>query len=238
MEIKSIIPPDGGLNKNLPNHLIPDNSWVDMINIYFGNGFLKKTDGWLKLTTNKMDGTVRNISNYIKYNGDNFLILSTNSKIYRLNDSAVSFVDLTLPPTWRLNTSYSDDSTSANFCIPTVPNNHYYKCTTAGTSGGTEPIWPTTGGTVTDGTAVWTDMGTYLTLNGTLNYPVFMENAQNNIIITNYLDPIHYWNGTNDIIRELPGTNELEGWVGSSNVLKAKCILYSNEFLILGQQLL
>jgi hypothetical protein len=32
-----------------------------------------------------------------------------------------------------------------------------FECTTAGTSGGTEPTWPTTAGqTVTDGTAVWT----------------------------------------------------------------------------------
>lgn len=45
------------------------------------------------------------------------------------------------------------------FVKPTVANQHYYKCTVAGTSGTTEPTWPTNGTTVTDGTATWQDMG-------------------------------------------------------------------------------
>lgn len=44
--------------------------------------------------------------------------------------------------------------------VPATPNGLYYKCTTAGTSGGSIPTYPTTvGDTVTDGTAVWTCMG-------------------------------------------------------------------------------
>jgi hypothetical protein len=35
-----------------------------------------------------------------------------------------------------------------------------YVCTVAGTSGGTEPTWPTDGTTVTDGTVTWKDTGT------------------------------------------------------------------------------
>jgi hypothetical protein len=46
---------------------------------------------------------------------------------------------------------------------PTAGNSHLYQCTTAGTSGSAQPTWPTGGGTVTDGTAVWTDLGTTAT---------------------------------------------------------------------------
>jgi hypothetical protein len=42
---------------------------------------------------------------------------------------------------------------------PTSANNHWYMCTTAGTTAGSEPTWPTNGSTVTDGTVVWRDMG-------------------------------------------------------------------------------
>jgi hypothetical protein len=45
---------------------------------------------------------------------------------------------------------------------PVTPNGRSYKCTTAGSSGGTEPTWPTTtNGAVADGGAVWTE-NTYL----------------------------------------------------------------------------
>ena len=44
---------------------------------------------------------------------------------------------------------------------------YYYKCTTGGTVGATEPTWPTTiGSTVTDGTAVWTCFGQVVTGGG------------------------------------------------------------------------
>jgi hypothetical protein len=39
---------------------------------------------------------------------------------------------------------------------PTTSNSYYYQCTTAGTSGSTQPTWPTTtGATVVDGSITW-----------------------------------------------------------------------------------
>jgi hypothetical protein len=44
--------------------------------------------------------------------------------------------------------------------LPTVGNDHYYRCTTAGDTDAAEPTWPTTvGGTVPDGTVVWEEAG-------------------------------------------------------------------------------
>lgn len=44
--------------------------------------------------------------------------------------------------------------------LPTVLNGHKYEVTTGGTTGATEPTWPTTpGGTVASGTAVFTEIG-------------------------------------------------------------------------------
>ena len=70
--------------------------------------------------------------------------------------------DITLTPTdtlddWAATTAY----TLGNRVEPTTPNTYKYECTTAGTSGGSEPTWPTSaiGDTVVDGTCVWTLVG-------------------------------------------------------------------------------
>lgn len=44
--------------------------------------------------------------------------------------------------------------------LPTVGNDHYYRCKTGGTTGSAQPTWPTTAAaTVTDGTVVWEEAG-------------------------------------------------------------------------------
>jgi len=57
------------------------------------------------------------------------------------------------PETWVAATAY----TVGDVVKASTYNSHSYKCTTAGTSGGTEPTWGTTnGGTTSDNTATWT----------------------------------------------------------------------------------
>lgn len=54
---------------------------------------------------------------------------------------------------------------------PTSPNGYAYVVTSAGTSGTTEPTWPTSvGNTVTDGTVVWTCRSPVLTISAAGNF--------------------------------------------------------------------
>jgi len=66
---------------------------------------------------------------------------------------AFAVLDAPMDARWVASTAYALGA----YVRPTTPNGFRYECTTAGTSGTTEPVWPTTlGSTVTDGTAVWT----------------------------------------------------------------------------------
>jgi phage tail sheath gpL-like len=58
--------------------------------------------------------------------------------------------------TWVTLTAY----TAGTIAKPVTANGHIYFCITAGTTAAGEPSWPTTvGGEVTDGTAVWKEIG-------------------------------------------------------------------------------
>lgn len=68
---------------------------------------------------------------------------------------ADKFAIVTPTTAWAATTAYS----LGDFRRPTTPTDpsRVFECTTAGTSGGSEPSWTTTlGGTVNDGTVVWT----------------------------------------------------------------------------------
>ena len=74
-------------------------------------------------------------------------------------------------PDWIASTGYILNDT----VVPSTPNGHYYKCTTAGSSDVSEPTWTTDGSTVSDGSVVWTDMGVIeytLTTDYTINHRI------------------------------------------------------------------
>jgi microcystin-dependent protein len=68
--------------------------------------------------------------------------------------ASYNYVYEALPPSaWAASTAYALGA----MVRPTASYNYAYKCTGAGTSGSTEPAWPTAaGGTVTDGGVTWT----------------------------------------------------------------------------------
>jgi len=94
---------------------------------------------------------------------DNTLYLGSNTAGRQLDANSNPGVDdIVLTPTnsldeWVLSTAYS----LGKLIEPITPNTYVYECTTAGTSSGSEPTFPTSaiGDTVTDGTVVWTMVG-------------------------------------------------------------------------------
>jgi hypothetical protein len=57
---------------------------------------------------------------------------------------------------WTLTTAFIFGAV----VLPATQNGHRYACTQGGTSGATEPTWPTRdGATITDGTVTWQEAG-------------------------------------------------------------------------------
>lgn len=65
------------------------------------------------------------------------------------------------PNLWAATTAYTErearDAATGSVVRPSTFNDRHFKCTTAGTSGGSEPSWDTTiGNTTADGSVTWT----------------------------------------------------------------------------------
>ena len=74
--------------------------------------------------------------------------------VTRISSSQFSY---TISATTQIATGTATIQRQEVTVTPVTKNGRKYTCTTAGTSGATEPTWPTTvGNTVADGTAIWT----------------------------------------------------------------------------------
>lgn len=70
----------------------------------------------------------------------------------------LSYLDSAADPQWTTAASYAQGTVAF---VPVSRNGHRYAVEVGGTSGGTEPTWPITGGTVVDGSVTWRDLGAY-----------------------------------------------------------------------------
>jgi prepilin-type N-terminal cleavage/methylation domain-containing protein len=163
-----------------------------MIITFLSDSLIKSSDPikWLKASSN-LNKVMANIT--ADYNqfprwqsmrnysaGDKVLPISMNGRYYTCVFAGTSGAS---EPNWFDNSNVTDGSVTWNnnpsskagmwktatdyavgdIVIPTIPNGHFYRCKTAGTSGATEPIWPKTGGsTISDGGVVWTRLIQYL----------------------------------------------------------------------------
>lgn len=125
---------------------------TDSFDLFTDSGLTTAFTGTLSFThyTDLSD----NPQDTVLYLGSN----NSNRKIQADSDPGVD--NMTVTPTdgiadWAATTAY----TLGQRVEPTTPNGYVYEVTTAGTTAGSEPTWPTTGigtSTVTDGTVVWT----------------------------------------------------------------------------------
>lgn len=103
-----------------------------------------------------------------------------------LNSTPAHLFDDISNPAWTATTKkYLGDVVKK-----TVDNGYRYKCTVAGTTGGTEPTWPTTiGNTVADGSVTWTCVAIADNIGeGSFNYYQEDVNDTPNKIVVKYTD--------------------------------------------------
>jgi len=98
------------------------------------------------------------------------------------------------------------------YVVPTAANGHVYKCTTAGTTGSTEPTWPTThGATVADGSVVWAEVG-FNKLSGVLmamdNYYKYNGDSYLIAITTTH---VYAYDPENNVFCDITGATPLSG---------------------------
>jgi len=94
---------------------------------------------------------------------DESVLLANLDKYFRLANRNVD-TESGLTVTRQAGATASAHATETSYAVgdyvvPTSPNDHFYKCTAAGTSAASEPTWPTDGSTVTDDSVTWKDMG-------------------------------------------------------------------------------
>lgn len=107
------------------------------------------------VSTMSNHGKYQLASGNIDFDADVFKIILMGTTFAFDKDAHATLAD-TQYSSWAASTAYSLDDVR----VPTTPNGHKYKCTTAGTSDATEPTWPTgSGATVMDGTVEWTEDG-------------------------------------------------------------------------------
>lgn len=94
MKTKYVQSTDGGIVKNLPKNVIPDNAWTDGWNVRFGNGYMEKVEGWRKFNDLQLDGPVKWMDNFYKTDNSAFLLFHTCKKVYKYNDNAHTVTDI------------------------------------------------------------------------------------------------------------------------------------------------
>lgn len=121
-QAKVIVPVDGGVQKTLPSWLIKDSQWSDGNNIRFGQGYIEKVGGWQRFMATQLDGPVKYVDNYYKYNGNSYLLFFTDKSFYQYdvtNKTAVKIgaynnpvgvpVSATCAQDWYVFTAASDN---------------------------------------------------------------------------------------------------------------------------------
>jgi len=95
-------------------------------------------------------------SNFSDNPQDSTLYFGSNTAGRKLQATSNPGVDqITITPTYALPDWITVTAYALGYSI--CPNSYRYEATTAGTSGASEPTWPTTiGSTVVDGTVTWT----------------------------------------------------------------------------------
>jgi len=231
-QFKAVMAPAAGINNNNPINLIKDEQWSNGNNVHFGVGYVEKVGGYKKLF-NQAAARVA-LTAYIV--GQYVTPATPNTHVYKCTTAGTTGSGTPTYPTTAGGTVtdggvvWTEVGVNKLNGTPMAIDN-YFKF-----NGDSWLIFITTTKVYyynsTNNVAIDITGGT---LNGKTQNPVFSENAQNLFVFTNGVDPVKCWNGSGNI-SNLGGLTDCVPWNDGTAVTSvvAKCLLYFNEFLILG----
>jgi hypothetical protein len=95
MQKYQIKAPLKGIIRNVPGQFVPEQAFVDGMNVVPKLGYMQKATGFVEYTSQHVEGEILHMTTFQEYNGTRTLVIFTENKIYKWDTAEEQLEDIT-----------------------------------------------------------------------------------------------------------------------------------------------